>query len=456
MSTDVSQYLHSVGFGRRARIRDIVPTIRDWDVSKIGDFCLEVSRQLPRRQTTSQSVFSFIGNASLGGYPSPCANPSCRIESVDSIARFAALYANVVLLPDPFAEIHDNVPAMPEQKIWSCIDIATHIRILNLLEPLLEEGIVGYADTLHHRLCTECYAKAIGEVTSTYSERLVTIKSLIRKKFLDGVTVEVIEASGSINYHISGPDEILPHGGFFKPAHKLPKNLNGRRSNTPFKLTRRQISFYGIVDSDISEIIDDIVRQNYYTNMCGTSYLTHRDLDLEVIRSFEGSSKPRVTSPVSPTIFSHFLPIIGEVSLEKVVRLRRAEGAAFELYRDAISKALRKNKKMPLRQQVEFFDDIVRPEIAKIDSAVRRSRKLLVKSLTQDMIVATGAIGIGLFSGLLPPEIGAAAVGLGSLHYSPQFVKKLTELCAEPKKAAESRYYFLWKAKKLAPKHVGA
>jgi hypothetical protein len=136
------------------------------------------------------------------------------------------------------------------------------------------------------------------------------------------------------------------------------------------------------------------------------------------------------------------------------VNLRQAEGAAFEIYRDTVTKALRKNRKLTASQQVEFFNDVIRPEIAKIELAVRRSRKLLIRSIISDVIVASGAVGIGLFSGLLPPAIGTAALGLGSLHYSPKFVRKLIDLSAEPNAAANNKYYFLWKITKSGKKRI--
>ena len=157
--------------------------------------------------------------------------------------------------------------------------------------------------------------------------------------------------------------------------------------------------------------------------------------------------------PLPPTVLSHSLPVVDDIAIGKILQLRKAEGAAFDVYREALRNALKQNKTLTLAKQIQLFDDVIRPEIAKIELAVRRSRKLLVKSLAQDVIVASGAVVIGLFSGLLPHEIGTAALGLGGLHYSPKFVSKLTELCAEPRQAMDSRYYFLWKVRRLGRDH---
>jgi hypothetical protein len=371
------------------------------------------------------------------------------------MARFAALYADEVILPDPFGEIHDRLELVEEEnKTHACIDIAVHLAGLRLLEPVLDEGLVSYASTMHHHLCTGCYAKAIGEVESRYSAKLSSIRKLIKQKLLAGASVEVNQISNDITYHLRGPDTLLPHGGHLFTSRNIPKAFRSRTGKTPFMLTKREISAHHLLDREIGEIIEDILRQNWYSNLPGANYLTHREIDLEAIRHFEAGSRRRKVSALSPTIFSHSVPIVSEIALNKIVKLRRTEAGAFELYRDAVSKSLQRNRGATLNEQLQLFNDVVRPEIAKIDAAVRRSRKLLVKSIAQDLIVASGAIGIGLFSGLLPQAIGAAAVGLGSLHYSPQFVRKLTELCGEPKQAAESRYYFLWKMRKAGGRHI--
>jgi hypothetical protein len=233
----------------------------------------------------------------------------------------------------------------------------------------------------------------------------------------------------------------------------VPKSISAKHDQVPFKLTPRQAKACGLGRNEIGHIYDDLVQQNYYGNLAGVNYLTQRDIDLDIIRKASVNSGSNKFPPATtPTAFSHALPVVDHIEVRRILALRRAEGAAFAVYREALLKGLNQ-KKLTLRQQAEFFRDVIQPEIAKIDLAVRKSKKLLVKSLAQDVVIAAGGIAIGLFSGLLPPNVGTAAVGLGGLHYSRQFVKKLTELCAEPQKAMDNRFYFLWRVKRLARKH---
>lgn len=266
--------------------------------------------------------------------------------------------------------------------------------------------------------------------------------------------MKVDHIADEITYEFTGPDSLLPHGGHYHHSSSIPASLRRRAAEVPFALTKRQVSAHGILNNEINEILYDMIRQNGFSNRYNAGYLTHRELDFDAISQFErGKSRNRVKA-MSPALFSHAIPFIADVELKKLLQLRRNESGAFELYRDILSKNVRKHYNATPTEQAQLFNDVVRPELAKIDAAVRRSRKLLVKSITHDLIVASGAIGIGLFSGLLPLAIGAAAIGLGSLHYSPQFVRKLTELCSEPKEASQSRFYFLWKVRKSANRHI--
>jgi hypothetical protein len=88
-------------------------------------------------------------------------------------------------------------------------------------------------------------------------------------------------------------------------------------------------------------------RQNYYAAKWGTNYLTQREIDLDIINRCE--SKPRlIARPLPPTLLSHALPVVDDVEITKILQLRKAESAAFDVYRDALTRALKQNKNLTL------------------------------------------------------------------------------------------------------------
>jgi hypothetical protein len=269
--------LNSSKLGKKRSLTDIIEVLARLRLSEVGDLCTTISDALPKPASVAPSAFSFIANGELGGAVSTCANPACRLENVDSMARFAALYADKVLLPDPFALLGSIAPSVVEnQSTFFLLDVATYIRLLYDLRPLLDTGLVAYADTKHHQLCTECYAKAIGESKNRYAQKLSRTHNFLTKKFFDEIRIDVTEITDEITYDISGPEAFLPHGGYLKHGTNIPPSLKKRSSELPFSLTRAQIQRLGLLDADVQEILDDILRSNYYSNEFGLNYLTDR------------------------------------------------------------------------------------------------------------------------------------------------------------------------------------
>jgi len=152
---------------------------------------------------------------------------------------------------------------------------------------------------------------------------------------------------------------------------------------------------------------------------------------------------------VSPSPFSHVVPIIDTVPVSKILKLREAEAPAFELYRQSVSKSLEQAKGNSDALQCQIFYDIVKPELVRLENSIRRSRKLLLKSAAQDLIFAAGSVAIGLFGHFLPPELRVGLGGFGGVHYTHRLMQSMTKLLGDPTEAIHNRYYFLWKLTRL-------
>ena len=56
------------------------------------------------------SEFSFVSNGRLSGAPAPCPGTKCRVPPARELARFSALYADHVVIRNPFEQytIHEG------------------------------------------------------------------------------------------------------------------------------------------------------------------------------------------------------------------------------------------------------------------------------------------------------------------------------------------------------------
>jgi hypothetical protein len=109
MSTDIYEYLHKM----ELTSGHIEQTLKKWSLVQMLVICKEISDLLPRSPEQKLSKFTFLASRSLGGGPNPCAYESCRFQSVNSLTQFSCLYADLVLIPDPFERIieeHDHDP----------------------------------------------------------------------------------------------------------------------------------------------------------------------------------------------------------------------------------------------------------------------------------------------------------------------------------------------------------
>src|SRR5689334_6281420 len=83
-------------------------TIMAWTPAKFGDIVVELESLLPVQKDRARSVFEFVANSQLSAEPLPCSALECRLEHADELARFAALYADRILIYNPFEKHMDQ------------------------------------------------------------------------------------------------------------------------------------------------------------------------------------------------------------------------------------------------------------------------------------------------------------------------------------------------------------
>ncbi len=147
------------------------------------------------------------------------------------------------------------------------------------------------------------------------------------------------------------------------------------------------------------------------------------------------------------------MPIIPNADLSSLVDLRDAEQEAFAVYRDALSEAMSAGEHCDITNLRSAFDDLVRPELNKLDYAIKNSRRKLKLKVGQDLIYGTAFVGLGLFGGFLPSNIGEIIGALGGYHYTTDLGQKMKQLLSEPEVVRENKFYFYWKAREMSKRH---
>src|SRR5439155_21931290 len=133
-----------------------------------------------------------------------------------------------------------------------------------------------------------------------------------------------------------------------------------------------------------------------------------------------------------------------------LVALRQKDGAAFQVYRDSVSRVLRELTSRDAKKARQAFQDVVLPHLSDIDLALSNAKKVARRKIATNVAIGTGLVAVGLTTGLLPPNVGQIIASLGGLQAGANALQGMIELLAEPEAVRQNKYYFLWKARRHA------
>ena len=434
---DFYAFLHKKGLSEKNSARKI----DSWSNTKTLDFAKEASLLLREQPEKSGTIFRFSASSTLSGAPFPCSSIECRLERLDSLARFAALYADQVYIQNPLERYYFWEHIGDENKQI----VAGDVLCLLYLRPLFEAGLLSVKNGTV-ALCEECLAQRVA-LEEEIGERLERPRKRLQEIYSKNVEVYVVKRENETFLTCQGPEQLLGHSSV-DFIGDLPKPLVAKfASKGEHKVSKRDVRKYGFVDSWVDSIIKDLFRQNIDVHFSKSQYLTDREVDLNVVTSV---GEPETIHDCKSLLagLSHTVPAVQGVRLDRLVRLRQKESEAFEVYRDALGRVLNQARALKPKEMRQLIDDEVRPEVHKIEQAVKNARRLLVESLTRDLVVSAGFIAVGLFGGFLSPRAAEVVTALGGLTFARSVAEKVSQVRKDPAGVVEKPYYFLWKLKR--------
>lgn len=432
------EYLEKRGLALEA----LHSSLERWTLTQLLTICRNISEALPGSTSQASTPFNFVASPSLSGGPSPCSALECRLDRLDSLAQFAALYADRVLIPDPFFNLleehsHD-VDSVREE-------LSVHVAALFRFRPLMEAGIIEFVSSKHRHICVDCYEKALRKKRGAFKRQLRSARSYLTKTFLSETHAVIKSDEYGPYVDLKGPEFLFEHGHLavaLPPESDLAKHVHATR---PRRLGGEVLQRSGLLEFLVKEVVDDVLFANLYVNQLGMTYLTGRDIDAAIISQLNRDVGR--TNLAIASAFRHSLPLIENASTAALVKLRKEEQEAFAVYRDALSKALKAAPSIEERQLGEIFKDIVSPELNKIQRAMANARKVLKEDIRQDLVFGAGWLTVGLYLGMIPANVLSLVALIGASDRAYDVLKKTNLLFREPAEIRESPYYFLWKAK---------
>ncbi|MCB2339095.1 hypothetical protein [Clostridium estertheticum] len=439
---ELFQYLLSKSLGRYDN-KQILFKLNDEKIMNILEKCNAI---IVRNESINSSGFNYSCNNELSGKPFPCASLSCRINNVDKLSRFSALYSDSIIVENPLEKYLNNSRFTERDKMKLIDDL----EIIYYMHPLLIAGLIKFSSNLII-LCDEC-GKKLKKEENIFEEKLSKIKNVINKEFLSNVNITFTLKYGIPRLVIVGDEDYIPHGSMY--CMVIREQYLSRLSelfdiSSDHVLSKNEIRKLGIVEEMITDgMFDDISSQRWLGTYYNTQYVTSRQTDFKVLRQINNNDTNNLCDAVMGGI-THSIPYIYNIELEQIINLRNAESDAFFIYREAIQNVIKSSKGLSEKQVKEAFDDLVRKELLKINLIVKKSHENLIRKAKREIIIGGAIITAGIFTKCISPELASITASIGGLKYLHQFCSNSAQIFDEPLDAPKNDIYFLWKVQNL-------
>ena len=391
------------------------------------------------------SNFTFIANSSLSGGKHPCSAPDCRFKKLSELASFSTLYADVVYIQDPFEDIFQF--GTGEMLEGERHELIASIYNYLFLKPLIEEGVVKYAQNMV-ALCDHHGSELAAPLKQQIESKGSKLYDAIHEYLIERCEVVFdLTDEGTPFLFINGPEGMIAHGGqyfhFYKPYPELATDY--MKKQTPVKLTKDEVRKEGILDIIISPITEDLARQEWHSSFYGSSYLCDSRTQVK-LASKVNPQEVAINSRAFEEGMKHSLPTVYSKNISSVLSLRKKEEEAFAVYRDRMRKVMTEVRGSSEKEVVEAFQDIVLPELNLINKKVRDWKVGLRESIKEKTIFGSGAVSIGLYSGILPPNIASIVAAVGGASAVSGILMDYNKSLKDAQEARKNDFYFLWKA----------
>jgi hypothetical protein len=396
---------------------------------------------------------------SLGGGTEPCASVSCRIRHVDQLAQFAAFYSDRVyihnFLSDYEHEPHSgDMPSLEERRYRLLDDLRVMVRI----RPLIETGLIIPVTTTGE-VCNQCIA--LGAFGTDADKRFIHERRRLVRRFFEEMSVELSYYDGEWEIRCEAPEELLEHGGTIisykeppEPLRGMPRILQRALEGELVRLSRDVRRKLRRHEAAASEVFGSIVFEMAVSQVLGTAYLSDTKLPIEVLSAISGDADLARRNSIVQKHLTSLVPFLGEVPAASVLKLRQREEESFLTYRQALNKAIddvrAQRSDFSERDARLIYADVVAPELARLDRAVKTARREILKDVGRSIAGWSAAISFGMYTGLFPEQLLLAAKALGLSKVLADIGAAIGRLASPGDVIRKENLFFLWKVRQLS------
>ncbi len=144
----------------------------------------------------------------------------------------------------------------------------------------------------------------------------------------------------------------------------------------------------------------------------------------------------------------HTVPVLADLPVATILRVRKEERDSFEAYREAIGKIsatmMAENNRVSKKEAREMFRTAIEPELRRMNKEMVAYRKTQRRRVLAGVASVVAGVGIGAYSGL-PPLVSDPLVGAAASIVGTRLLSKAAESACEhgPETKQKNDLYFL-------------
>ncbi len=419
------------------------------DLSKVSNRkqLLELASSLqdalvsPRRDLSN---WSYLANSDMSGLPVMCSQFTCRQRKVSDTAAFAALYADQVVMVDPFSALLPDgmtfldVPLDEPNEKWF-YEVMFAMVAHQALLPLVEAGICTFAPFEGQNLCQECFDKLfaegvndrekVGAIGHSYLE-LLNSSTIALESRDEGEVVLTVEGAAA------DPD----HGQSLFVLRNVPevKLFDGLEEND--QVPRELVHKAGVFMDKARFASADLVSSTTTAVNLGIGAVSANVNEVAVLKMAFGAD-------FIERSFSFDMPYLFSDNLTECINLRSKYSYEFGELRKVFEELNLNSSQAPYEISKKVQIEVA-SEIDRIDKLIRDHRSKAWGDFLESSAIASVGLGAALMTSGVSGIMAATAGILGGGHFAKSSIPALRNVVSQPDAVKDSQLYFAWKAKK--------
>jgi len=410
--------LEKYGLITSERVKDHIYSLNslNWnDLLEELNESLRVQGEVPINQESDLTPFNFVASSSIRG-ETGCSAETCRLSKTNMLGRYAGLFCDHVVLPVHLHRIESEPTDFDKRRF------STSLISLLELRPLIDVNIVKPVLGLNY--CPRCNPNklAADEIIVRVADKLLALNyqrfSVSKVRF----------RSKEDRLALEGPEEFIEHGAIYRRG-PFPFPIKGLRyGRLPDSLARKTHYVEGV----FHRIIKETVLQQIYGARFNAKYLTDLPGETTVLSVLKENDQLAAQTSTLCAQLAHRIPLLGEIPLETIVRIRKEDHDVFLSYRAAIQKIIKDHlaagKGVGEVEARDLFSDILEPEIARLNLKAKSERGSLLKKSGAKFAATFAAVALGVHTGIVPTQMAAIVGAIGGFSALGNIAEALASL----------------------------